>query len=98
MFKNMLRPFGIALSTIALAASITSCADFLDEDYFAENPEATVDAENDYYRVTGAAQRNLQTTPGNTGYCEPDDLGRAVCAYGELTADTRAAARRNRSS
>lgn len=52
-----------------------------------------VDQDNDYYRVVGTAVRDYQTTPGNTGYCEPDELARARCAFGELTADTREAAK-----
>lgn len=52
-----------------------------------------VDQDNDYYRVIGSAVRDYQTTPGNTGYCEPDELARARCAFGELTADTREAAK-----
>ena len=93
MFKNMLRPFGIALSTVALTVSITGCADFLDEDYFSNSPETNVDAENDYYHVTGTAERDYTPTYGHVDYCEPDDLGRARCAFGELTADTRATAK-----
>lgn len=51
------------------------------------------DQSSDYFSVTGTAVREYQTTPGNTGYCEPDNLGRARCAYGELTGDLRAAAK-----
>lgn len=51
------------------------------------------DQTGDYFHVSGSAQREYQTTPGNTGYCEPDELGRARCAFGELTADTRTAAK-----
>lgn len=52
-----------------------------------------VDQDNDYYRVIGSAVRDYQTTPDNTGYCEPDELSRARCAFGELTTDTREAAK-----
>ncbi|MGP9760876.1 DNA/RNA non-specific endonuclease [Corynebacterium sp. AOP12-C2-36] len=54
---------------------------------------ATVDQGNDYYTVTGTAQRDFSTIPGSVEYCEPDALSRAMCAYGELTSDTRAAAK-----
>lgn len=89
MTKSILRPFGIALSTIALAVSITSCADFLEGDYLSHASETTVDAENDYYHVTGTAKRDYTPMHGHVDYCEPDHLNRARCAFGELTAQTR---------
>lgn len=49
--------------------------------------------DGDYYTVAGAAQRDYNPAPGEVGYCDSDSLGRAVCAYGLLTADTRADAK-----
>lgn len=46
----------------------------------------------DYFRVLGAAQRSYTPrTPGVVEYCPVDALGRAVCAFGELTTTQRKA-------
>lgn len=47
----------------------------------------------DYYTVTGKAVTNRGTTKGTVTYCDPDELGRAQCAYGQLTHDMRVAAK-----
>lgn len=86
-------------TTTACSEEMWSTDNGMDVPTFTESPReevsdtdsaapGTVDQTNDYYRITGPAQRDYQTTPGNVGYCEPDDLGRAVCAYGELTHTT----------
>lgn len=56
-------------------------------------PTATPQASGgDYYAVVGAAQRlYTPTAAGVVEYCPVDALGRAVCAYGELTSSQRAA-------
>lgn len=52
-------------------------------------PVAGASSDDDYFSVTGTAQRNHEIADGEVDYCELDDLDRAVCAYGELTAETR---------
>lgn len=89
MLKNTLRSLMVAVSALTLAASITSCADFLDEEHFSASPHTSVDSESDYYHITGSAKRDYTPMYGHVNYCEPDDLGRARCAFGELTAQTR---------
>lgn len=57
-------------------------------------PAPTVSETNDYVVRTGAAQINYKPSkPGVVEYCPLDGLGRAVCAYGELTASLRDAAK-----
>lgn len=47
----------------------------------------------DYYTVVGAAKRQYEPAQvGAVEYCPLDGLGRAVCAYGELTSSERQAA------
>lgn len=49
--------------------------------------------EADYYTVLGAAQRSYSpAAAGEVEYCPVDVLGRATCAYGELTSTLRRAA------
>jgi hypothetical protein len=52
----------------------------------------SVDITGDYYAVTGVAQRDYDAVKGSVQYCELDSLGRAGCAYGLLTAESRDAA------
>lgn len=52
-------------------------------------PAADVQQDEDYFTVTGTAVREYDATAGEVDYCDADSLGRATCAYGELTADTR---------
>ena len=89
MTKNTFRRTLIAASMVTLATAVTSCADLLDGDYLATDTKTTIDVNNDYYRVTGSAQRDYTPMYGHVDYCEPDELGRARCAVGELTAQTR---------
>lgn len=51
--------------------------------------------EDDYFTVTGAAQREYDAVAGQVDYCPTDELQRAVCAYGELTFDLRQAAQQS---
>lgn len=44
---------------------------------------------DDYTTTLGAAQIIYDATPGQVQYCDLDDLGRAVCAYGLLTPTLR---------
>lgn len=54
-------------------------------------PAAAADA--DYFTVLGGAERlYAPAAAGAVEYCPLDDLGRAVCAYGELTSSLRDAA------
>lgn len=56
-------------------------------------PPATAPMNSDYAVVVGPAQRlYTPATPGDVEYCPVDRLGRAVCAFGELTTDQREAA------
>lgn len=49
--------------------------------------------EGDYYTVLGTAQRMYQpSVTARVEYCPLDELGRTVCAYGELTSSLRSAA------
>lgn len=50
---------------------------------------ADVKQDGDYYTVTGTAVREHEIADGEVDYCDLDELDRAVCAYGELTAETR---------
>lgn len=47
----------------------------------------------DYYTVLGEAEVTYDVNEGEVGYCETDSLGRAQCAYGLLTTQTRADAK-----
>src|SRR5690606_2695557 len=52
-----------------------------------------VDVEGDYFTITGPAQQDYEVSAvGAIEYCGLDELDRAVCAYGSLTAETREAA------
>ncbi len=59
----------------------------------ADQPSAPVSGstgEQDYYTVLGPAVFSYQVAqPGVISYCPLDELGRTVCAYGELTSSLR---------
>lgn len=55
----------------------------------AGEPAAGADQASDYVKVLGTAQRDHEVADGAIEYCPLDDLGRASCAYGELTKSTR---------
>src|SRR5699024_4479069 len=51
-----------------------------------EVPTVPAGADEDYFTITGPAQRDYEVTKsGAIEYCPLDELDRAVCAYGELT-------------
>lgn len=52
-----------------------------------------VEAGDSYYQVAGEAQILYEATEGEIDYCPLDHLGRATCAYGELTHELRAGER-----
>lgn len=46
--------------------------------------------EDDYYSIIGPAELVYEpSAPGSVDYCPPDELDRAVCAYGALTSSQR---------
>lgn len=57
------------------------------------NVSAPVISGDSYYEVTGTAQIEHTATAGQIDYCPVDSLGRATCAYGDLTAQLRAGER-----
>lgn len=88
------------LGAATVAFSLSACdSDSIDKilDEYSEPPStsapaADVDQDEDYFTVTGTAEREYDATEGKVDYCDADSLGRATCAYGELTADVRDAA------
>lgn len=68
------------------------------EDVPTQDQTQTRPAGGDYLEITGPAERPYEVTePGEVEYCELDELERPVCAFGELTSQTRQdAARRDR--
>ncbi|TDP92325.1 DNA-entry nuclease [Leucobacter luti] len=55
-------------------------------------PSPAIDVADDYFTVVGEAQRDYEAVAGQVDYCELDALGRAGCAFGELTYDLRQSA------
>ena len=84
---------GAAVVTFSLSAcdsdEIDRLIEGVTEPTSSSAPVAGDAGDEDYFTVTGPAVRDYEATSGNISYCEADDLGRATCAYGELTADTR---------
>jgi DNA-entry nuclease len=61
------------------------------------NASEVVAPSGDYITPLGVAQiLYTPKQPGQAEYCEPDQHGRAVCAYAELTSTMRAEAKQNR--
>lgn len=93
-----IRVITTVVATATLSLGLVSCSEedlatLFDNDSSPATGDIPATNQNtDYYSVTGTAQRDFSTVPGSVEYCEPDELDRAVCAYGELTADTRQAA------
>lgn len=87
---------GAAVVTFSLSAcdaeDINRILDEVDDTPTSSAPAADVSQDDDYFTVVGTATREYDATTGEVDYCEADSLDRAVCAYGELTADVRDAA------
>lgn len=91
-----------ALAVIGLAAAAyfglgeVTAPDAPDAASSAESTSTGVpeEVEDDYFTITGTAQREHNPGKGEVDYCDLDELDRAVCAYGLLTYDTRMDAQR----
>ncbi|QRY42308.1 DNA/RNA non-specific endonuclease (plasmid) [Microbacterium hominis] len=80
------------MGAVATAAAVVIAGwAFTDAHPAAPSPSGTsTTGEGDYYAVLGAAQRlYVPAAAGDVEYCPVDGLGRATCAYGELTSMQR---------
>lgn len=87
---------GAAVVTFSLSAcdsdEIDRFVEGVTEPTSSSAPVAGDSGDEDYFTVTGTAVRDHEATAGEVVYCDADNLGRATCAYGELTADLRSEA------
>lgn len=92
MSSNPLRQL-ILVPLALLALTLSACApldEILDTPTITEaDPVPTVSQGEDYVVSLGAAEIEYEATAGEIDYCDLDELGRTVCAYGKLTSTMR---------
>lgn len=92
MSSNPLRQL-ILVPLALLALTLSACApldEILDTPTITEaDPVPTVSQGEDYVVSLGTAEIDYEATAGEIDYCDLDELGRTVCAYGKLTSTMR---------
>lgn len=92
MSSNPLRQL-VLVPLALLAFALSACApldEILDTPTITESdPVPTISQSEDYVVSLGDAEIDYEATAGEIDYCDLDELGRTVCAYGKLTSTMR---------